>query len=168
MGEIIFGSIVVLISLLFLGNIAVTVGFLTKSGEVGAGTWPALLLGLILLLGLVNLGIQIHKFRVSRGDSKVDNESEAPSNLLKSKLMISAIVLFAYVFLLDKIGFLFSTPLFLLAYMIILGQKKRSIRIIVALATTIILYVLFARFLMIPLPRGYGIFRSISLAIETL
>ncbi len=169
MGEIIFGSVVVLISLVFLGNIATDVGFLTSSGEVGPGTWPAILLILILLLGVCNLIIQIRKYRAESGRaSQAAVQKINIMFLLKNKMLIGIVTFFAYVFLLDKIGFLFSTPLFLAAYTTLLGQKKWIVRILVALVTTVALYIVFSSMLMVPLPRGYGIFREIALMVESL
>ena len=68
----------------------------------------------------------------------------------------------------DKIGFVFSTPLFVACYMTLLGNRSWKMRLLTAALSTAALYILFSRFLQVPLPRGYGMFRDLSLFFETL
>ena len=64
-------------------------------------------------------------------------------------------------------------PVFLLVLLIALLALNiflslRAARRQTAALSTAALYILFSRFLQVPLPRGYGMFRDLSLFFETL
>ena len=167
MGASIFAGAIVAVSIAFLLNIAATVGFLTKKGAVGSGTWPGVLLTIILVLGAVNFFAEIRKYAASRLNEEREKGIDMPKRLICNKLFLGVVAFLVYVPLLDQIGFICSTPLFLIVYMTLLGQKSWKTRFTVAILATAVLYLLFVVFLMVPLPRGYGIFREFSLLLES-
>ncbi|MFK4997112.1 tripartite tricarboxylate transporter TctB family protein [Bacillus sp. N9] len=74
--------------------------------------------------------------------------------------MISLAAIILYVVLLNFIGFIISTILFLYGISFLLGQKKQLNAILFTIVTTGVFIVLFSVLLEIPLPRGLGIFRN--------
>lgn len=64
------------------------------------------------------------------------------------------ILILAYLFLIDKIGYIMSTILFMLTSLISLKFKNKILMIIVCLAVTLILYFVFTEFLSVLLPKG--------------
>lgn len=71
-------------------------------------------------------------------------------------------------FLMAYIGFIVDCFLFLIAYGILLGEKRPVRLILFSLIITAILYLLFQGALAIMLARGVGVFREFSLFFETM
>ena len=69
--------------------------------------------------------------------------------------------------LMPIIGFIPVSFLFLIAYGVLLGERRIGLLIIVSLVITAILYILFQGALDIMLARGTGIFRDFALFFET-
>ncbi len=68
------------------------------------------------------------------------------------KLLPVVIALAVYVFLLEYIGFIASTMLFLLGAMYIFGERRRKILVAVPVVTSLVVYYLFSKAFMIVLP----------------
>lgn len=86
---------------------------------------------------------------------------------LKSKLFIGMILVAVMAVLMPIIGFIPVSFLFLIAYGVLLGERRIGFLVIVALVITAILYLLFQGALDIMLARGTGIFRDFALFFET-
>ncbi|MFH2076960.1 MAG: tripartite tricarboxylate transporter TctB family protein, partial [Pseudomonadota bacterium] len=69
----------------------------------------------------------------------------------------------AYLFLLKITGFIITTPLFMIAFMLLLGEKSKGWILGVSVAMTGIIVVLFTKAMYVPLPRGVWLFRKFSL-----
>lgn len=65
-----------------------------------------------------------------------------------------AVLIVAYLFLLDKIGYILSTLLFSIVSLIYLKLKSKVVMIALSLIMTLLLYFVFTRFLSVILPRG--------------
>jgi uncharacterized membrane protein len=91
-------------------------------------------------------------------------------HFLKSKLFFGMIMLVAMAFLYEPLGFLVTCLLFMGGYGVLLGEKKRPVRLLISsVVITMLLYIGFSVFLGILLPRGYvPFFRSAALALESL
>jgi len=72
-----------------------------------------------------------------------------------ASLFIAAVVMsFAYVLLVDMIGFLIMTPLLLIGLMYLFGERSIVKMLIIALITTGCIWLLFTKVFMIFLPVG--------------
>ncbi|MEI3606478.1 tripartite tricarboxylate transporter TctB family protein [Pseudogracilibacillus sp. SE30717A] len=80
-------------------------------------------------------------------------ESEASSRLSK-KVFLFMISTLLYLVLMNYIGFIISTIAFMPFLMWVLGTSSKKILIILPIATTVVLYLLFNNLLGIPLPQG--------------
>ncbi|MBU2262526.1 MAG: tripartite tricarboxylate transporter TctB family protein, partial [Proteobacteria bacterium] len=69
----------------------------------------------------------------------------------------------AYLFLLKITGFIITTPLFMIAFMLLLGEKSKGWILGVSVVMTGIIVVLFTKAMYVPLPRGVWLFREFSL-----
>lgn len=131
--------------------------------ELGAAFWPRLILGLMILLliiGLVNM--------IRKKDSKGPISGEAVAAFFKSKLLIGMLICVATAVVLPYIGFIPTSFLFLVAFGILLGERRPHILVLTGVVATLILYIIFQGPLSIFLPRGYGFFRSFALFMEEL
>ena len=60
-------------------------------------------------------------------------------------------------------GFIAITPLFLIGFMLLLGEKSKGWILGVSIGMTVIIVVLFTKAMYVPLPRGVWLFREFSL-----
>lgn len=131
--------------------------------ELGAAFWPRLIL--VLMIILVIIGI-INLFRKKNG--KVVVTAEGVKSFFKSKLLVGMIMCAIAAWILPLIGFIPTSFLFLIAYGVLLGEKRPVALILTGIVGTLILYIIFQGPLSIFLPRGNGIFRDFALAMENL
>lgn len=167
MGELVICLALIVFCLICLANLFLGMGTMVDYDPMGPIAWPAILIALLLVMLTANI-VLILRRRKAVVTGETGYSWPGWKAILTHKLTFSIVFLLLYAFLLDNIGFLFSTPLFILAYTTLLGQKSWKVRIIAALAATIVLYLLFSRLLQVPLPRGYGIFREMSLFVELI
>ena len=136
-----------------------------------AATWPRIVLvtffGLNLLLIIVSLtrkkGIQTKEKIGESLTCSIKDEFANESKDLKRALTFGLLV-FGYLVLLEYLGFAIDTVIFGLACVICLGYREitpwKGVLIILFISMAIVF--LFCRILYLPLPRGVGLFRSIS------
>lgn len=131
--------------------------------ELGAAFWPRLILGLMILLLIIGL---VNIIRKKNGVGPVDGE--AVKDFFKSKLLMGMIICVVTAVVLPIIGFIPTSVLFLIAYGILLGEKRPVVLILTGIIATLILYIIFQGPLSIFLPRGRFFFRSFALQMEKL
>lgn len=131
--------------------------------EVGAAFWPRLILGIMIVLLVVNL---VNLFRKKNGIGVVT--ADGVKDFFKSKLFIGMIICAVTAIILPYIGFIPTSFLFLVAYGVLLGEKRPVILVATGIVATLIVYIIFQGPLGIFLPRGYGFLRSFALAMESL
>ncbi|MAP40302.1 MAG: hypothetical protein CL879_11905 [Dehalococcoidia bacterium] len=61
------------------------------------------------------------------------------------------------------VGFIVATPIVMVIYLWGMGYRKPVALAIIPITTMVVLLLLFVKVTFIPLPRGYGIFRELSL-----
>lgn len=129
--------------------------------ELGAAFWPRLILGIMIVLLVIGLvGI------LRKKDGKGAVTGEAVAGFFKSKLLVGIIICAVAAVILPTIGFIPTCFLFLIAYGILLGEKRPVVLIVTGVVATLILYIIFQGPLSIFLPRGSGFFRNFALAME--
>lgn len=131
--------------------------------ELGAAFWPRLILGIMIVLLVIGL---VNTLRTKAG--KVPVTGEAVAGFFKSKLLFGMIICAVTALILPIIGFIPTSFLFLIAYGILIGEKRPAVLIITGVTATLILYIIFQGPLGIFLPRGYGFFRNFALMMENL
>ncbi|MCD7909575.1 MAG: tripartite tricarboxylate transporter TctB family protein [Clostridium sp.] len=167
-GDIAVCALLLLFCLFCLFNLMFGMGNVMEYDPMGPRAWPVFLLALLIALLSVNIFLTVRAGRRSAAAGESIEAGNAAENVKPYKLAWSAAGLFVYIPLMDKIGFVCSTPLFVGYYMTLLGNRSRKARLMAAVLSTAALYILFSRFLQVPLPRGYGMFRDLSLFFETL
>lgn len=134
--------------------------------ELGPEQWPQLILGaLIVLIGVNMVNIYKKTPKEKRNLDEIKNLRLLP--MLKSKLFIGIVIIFAYTFLLEPVGFLVSSMVMFACYAVLQGQKKPWVVAASAIGITFLLYFIFTKGLGIMLPRGYGFLRDIALFLES-
>jgi len=135
-----------------------------RFGEVGSGFWPMLSLGGAVILSLCWLIISVVKFFRAKFEF-----AEAPSAEMiveshgrRKKVALSVSCIFAYIVLMQWIGFILSTLLFVPAFSLALEERRKLVLILSPFLVTAITVLVFARFVAIPFPKGLGPFTEFS------
>jgi putative tricarboxylic transport membrane protein len=69
--------------------------------------------------------------------------------------LLGIVILGFYAFVIDRLGFILTTFIFLLIWMGLIERLKWKTILSISVGTTIVLYLLFAFFLEVPLPKGF-------------
>ena len=134
--------------------------------------WP----GLVLIILFVCSSIEM--VRLLR-QSKTEREAKAAANEKKKRalqeamgeadnrnlLIFGGFIAFFYIIVVHYVGFLITTPVFMALYMYVTGYRKRVMLVAAPLLAIAIFLLLFVVATYIPLPRGIGIFKDISLLV---
>lgn len=132
-------------------------------GIMSAADWPRL-----ILIGLV-IALSINIVKLLR-ESKKNAGAEAKKwrELFPPRFIVAFVILVAYSIILEYLGFLPSTFLFVMAFSALIGLRKISHLVLGALCSSVAIYVIFQILLQVLLPRGMGVFREFSIFLEGL
>jgi putative tricarboxylic transport membrane protein len=135
-----------------------------RYGEVGSGFWPLLSLGFAVLLSAAWLVINLGKFSRGKQETKEKPEPENAAEVWnrRKKVGLSLVCLLCYVVIIPWIGFILSTVLFILAFVLALDERRKAVLIVSPPLITVVIILVFAKFITIPLPKGVGIFAEFS------
>ena len=136
-----------------------------RFGEVGSGFWPLLSLGTTSILSLIWLIGNLRRY--SREKKEAVEERSMPETVAvkragQKKIALCTLCLLAYIILTPLIGFILSTVLFILTFILALEEKRRLVLIISPPLITAVVMLIFGKFIMMPLPKGVGIFAEFS------
>lgn len=135
-------------------------GMVESLDPVGPGYLPRMLGLGIVLLGLGMALESYAKYRKALAERQAGQAEEAGGEEQSSpggamRIIWSAISAIAYLALVEPLGFLISTPLFIAAIMLIYGDRNRKRLLWMSLGFTTILYATFAVGLKVLLPMGF-------------
>ena len=171
MGEKVITGLLGLLSLLAFG-IATKIPQHHVESPLGAGFWPKLILGILFLAtGIHLLKLLLRKKEYARRlareaeEARKREEDEIGEKEVLSLFIYGILTSFAYIYLVNYIGFIFATPIFMAIFMYINNYRNKVMLAVISLVTAAAFLCLFVKVSYIPLPRGYGIFRSISYLI---
>lgn len=116
--------------------------------DVGGAFYPRLLVYATLIL---SLKLIYNAFKRERKDSESLFDFENGGFL---KVISVVIISFIYLYLLDIVGFLLLTPVYLFLLLTIIEAKNFYYRIFISVLTTIIVMYVFQNFLNVPFPGG--------------
>ena len=113
----------------------------------GPGFFPAILGSVIALAGCTMLFVK-------PGDADEDEEAEeaiGPSQLVKPAIVVAAAL--AYILFSQQLGFLILAPI-ILTGLLLMGRVPLLQSLLIGVPGAIIIYALFAKLLLVPLPLG--------------
>ena len=127
-------------------------------GKLGPAYWPKFLLICLMALSFL---VAVDAFRErKKRDSEKEETSKVDSGKVRFFFAIGFIVL--YLILMQIFGFIILTPLFLIAFMYLLGERKKIWLFGVSIGITILIIFAFTKAMYVPLPRGQWIFLKFS------
>lgn len=128
--------------------------------QASANAWPFVLgLALLVFSAMVAIQYAIQHLKTKSRSSHVEPEGSGGDTITMLAIVIASI---AYIASLQFIGHILGTYVFLLLCFYLLGVKERLKLFGLPLLMVAIYTVGFSMLLYIPLPRGVGIFRTLS------
>ncbi|WP_404332607.1 tripartite tricarboxylate transporter TctB family protein [Mesobacillus maritimus] len=138
-----------------------------RAGDlIAPGSWPAALMIIMLVLSIV---LFIKTFSNKRNLVKTANEeaedlaNEEENLVYPKKFFFLLGALIGYTLLLEYVGFIIDTVVFIFVLSLIFGIKNWTRGLLTGLLATAGAVVLFPILLNTPFPRGVGIFSTFSL-----
>jgi hypothetical protein len=134
---------------------------------VGPDFWPNWILNFAILITaflLISSIRDVYLASKGAGSECVEEEpaaEEATCNELGRTLGVVGIT-FVYLYLIRTIGFIVATIMFGIIYLLFLRERRPLILFSIPTVLVLLIYVVFTKVLTVPLPRGTGIFRTIS------
>ena len=154
--------LVLILGSLFLWNESLSISSsFTQGGTVGPAFFPRVALTGLIAVGLIELGHALWN-RAAANEPRASAVVDAPG-FYWWDLVATVAIGSLYVGLMRIIGFIPATVLFQAA-MLLVPFRQRSMKIVIGapLALTFFYFVIFIRLMGMPLPQGYGIFRTFS------
>lgn len=135
--------IISIVVLIFLGTLFAQVPAIP---EISKG-YP---LGLLVIATAMTLYLLIRNLLKLKNDEVVESKAlEQAKTIVPYCLMI-----IAYIWLLNKLGYIISTVIFMIASLIFLKLKNKVLMIVLSVVVTLVLYYIFTNFLVVVLPKG--------------
>jgi putative tricarboxylic transport membrane protein len=133
-----------------------------RSGEIGSGLWPLLALGASALFSVALLISSVKKSR--REGAAEERTPEAISETKRQRVIVALSVacFLVYLVVTPWIGFILSTLIYIPAFALALGERRRWVLFVSPFLLTAIIVAVFAKFITIPFPKGVGIFAEFS------
>lgn len=157
MGEIIIGLVLIGLSLV----IYIQGGNLPSLNEAffNAGSFPRMIAAVLILLSIILILSKLNELRKKKpAEDKVSSKERLAAFYTEYKLVIlTTAVFFVYIFLLQFIGFVVSTILFIIGAAILIGYRKRKEVVTisaVAVILTLTIYFFFENVLYVRFPSG--------------
>ena len=131
-----------------------------RGDQVGPAMWPKTILSLIIVLSAVLLIQQVVRIVKTKGQHE---EQHTPIEKDGSRMLLLTVILsLLYGFGVSHAGFLLSIFVFQVLFLLILKVKRIRVLVLYPICLTAVIYAIFIKVLYIPLPRGTGIFLTIS------
>jgi putative tricarboxylic transport membrane protein len=158
----IIGNAVILIFFLFLLLQSLKLQEIRRFGEIGSGFWPIVILGLASLLSVILLLSSWMKRKGEEAEESASADSIASRKRARRIVVISSVATLVYIFAMQWVGFALATLFYILAFIVILGERRKWVLIFSPVLVTVFILVVFSKFIAIPFPRGIGIFAELS------
>jgi putative tricarboxylic transport membrane protein len=161
----IIANVVILVFFLFLLLQSFKLHEIRRFGEMGSGFWPILILALASVLSAILLVSPLMKRKEKGG--KDAEEPSSPESIASRKrarriVVSSSVATLVYIFAMQWVGFALATLFYVLAFIVILGERRKWVLIFSPVLVTVFILVVFSKFIAIPFPRGIGIFAELS------
>lgn len=135
-----------------------------RSGDVGSGFWPVVSLVACLGLSIAWLIMTVVESRKAgeKPAAAPTPEEVAAAWVRRRKVGLSMLCLFLYIVVMPWIGFVLSTFLFVFAFAVSLGERRKLVLAVSPFLVTAMVVSVFAKFITIPFPKGVGVFAAFS------
>lgn len=129
-------------------------------GQLGPGFWPTLIL---VGLGIACTAKLIVELACARRSA--DFCPEPPAPISRGKLSAAVALIVLYALLAPVVGFALATMGFIAGFMRLSGTRSVPMIAGNTVVGTVLLLYLFVKVVYLPLPKGYGVFEAVTLAL---
>lgn len=136
-------------------------------GQLSPAFWPRVILGCLIVFSLLKGIVAFAEGGKGPSPPQVAAEAELVERK-RWKLIGSILLVLAYAYLTELIGFPLANFLFLLSFMYLGGVRKPFWLVLLPLSGTIVLLYLFVKLVYVPLPRGIGAFEDLTISLYRL
>jgi putative tricarboxylic transport membrane protein len=162
----IIGNIVIVGFFIFMLANSFKLHEIRRFGETGSGFWPILILSAAVILSAILLISSVVRYlkakRQASGEPPLSPEAAKGMKVRRKKIVLSALLLLLYIVVMSWVGFGLSTLIYVLAFILVLGERRKFVLILSPLLVTVLVILIFSRFIAIPFPKGVGIFAAFS------
>ncbi|MEM7043111.1 MAG: tripartite tricarboxylate transporter TctB family protein [Pseudomonadota bacterium] len=117
--------------------------------EWGAASWPRAVILLMAITALIHARIEFRKARASEG--RAANGIDKETWFASLGLFLIPLV---YAWLLPRTGFYLTTPLFLIAFLLYVGERRWWVIFLTTLVIISLVFLVFAKLFYVALPVG--------------
>lgn len=169
-GNIVLSIVSILFALFYLVISFTQLPPSTSPITLGPRAWPVVILSLMVIMGIILFIRTLNEKRKSTvndeenllAQSEKIEEEFAVEEVHKTKYLIISGILLLTLLAMSYLGFIITAPIMLIAVALIIGIKRWIPIVVASIIGTACLTYLFPILLSIPLPRGVGIFKSLS------
>ena len=114
----------------------------------GAASWPRAVIGLMAVTAVIHAGVRLREGRhgIAADQAETGNGFVASLGLFLIPLV--------YAWLLPRTGFYLTTPLFLVVFLLYVGERRWLVIFVSTLLITSIVFLIFAKLFYVALPVG--------------
>jgi putative tricarboxylic transport membrane protein len=134
--------------------------------------WPGMALGILFVCSIIEFIRLMRQTKEEREAKEAAEEKkkralqEAMGEADNRNLLIFGIcIAFCYIIVVHYIGFIITTPVFMAVYLYVTGYRHKVMLVVAPIVAVAVFLLLFVVATYIPLPRGIGIFKEISVLL---
>jgi len=127
-------------------------------GGLGPEYWPQFILVSLMAL-CAGMAFNTIRTALKDKDLKTPKLSFSTHNI---RFIAATSLIAVYLLLLPVVGFMVSTPVMMIAFMVLLGERSKFWLSTIPFVLTLGIVLVFTKVMYVPLPRGMGIFLKIS------
>jgi len=135
-----------------------TFGSLDVFGGLGPEYWPQFVLVSLMAL-CMGLAVSTIRAAIKEKTLKTPKINFSAENV---RFIAAATLIASYLGLLPVVGFLVLTPVLMIAFMVLLGERSKAWIVTIPFVLTVGIVLVFTKIMYVPLPRGTGLFLKIS------
>jgi len=134
----------------------------TEFRESMAQIWPRIIIIIIIVTNTILLVINFINIKGKKHKENISINNKKNNNVYSKRFIVAVFFTVLYIYLIQYLGVVFFTPIFMVFFMYFMGLRKKIILVIVSIVFTLFLVIAFTKIMTVILPRGQGIFRVIS------
>lgn len=169
-GDVLGTGLIALVGVYFFFE-AGEIARIQPQGNLGPDFWPRVILGCLIAFSLLKGSLALIKAKVKENprDGVAKESWEAGSGKGDGwRLGAGILLLIAYAYFTELIGFPLANLLFLFTFMYLGGVRRWLWLFLLPTLCTVGLLYVFVKVVYVPLPRGSGIFGDLTIALYTL
>ncbi len=163
--------LLVLCAAVYLYYVADHIAYTAIPDQMGPERWPKIIIS--LLAGVCALEIVRRSIAPAAVDTAAEPDEFEQELLVPAQTHVPLVfgtiaATIAYLLILDRCGFAFSTSIFAACLMWLGGFRRLGLVAVLSVLLSVFLSFVFMKLIFVALPLGYGPFEKISLAIMSL